>query len=414
MVRIIVAVAFLFALAAPFAAKAQDNAASFSDVMSNFQRDFVMARTDEAGLPEGTFHRVGQAWKRFVDAFTRAAPGLGRAHLADDEPAFNDLKSKLISVLEADLDAARSAQSSPTYARNELGRAVDARAVADMFQMLADVRAMELRLSPPPTQQTDTSTGNGDIATGVEAPPGGPTGSFGPTGTFVPSGLFIGQATTAEAWDVPGQTACGGVFDTNGDDMNVNGVGGGIGWVTDGTTRVGIEFLHQRGDHKKRTGQLNVNRNIRCNQVNGGTQLQNPGAVPLSETRLKYNLKQTKIGVSADTVIGQSGPIQVIFGVGAGVLFRDTDTVFEIKVDQFNFMSKTTNEIDTDRLFAELSGGLQFPVIGQVIGHVGATLIVDYDSVNGTSTYNETVVPTTQVRELSDSEVNPSFRLWLG
>jgi hypothetical protein len=247
-----------------------------------------------------------------------------------------------------------------------------------------------------------------DIATGVEAPP------RGPAVFFVPTGLWIGQATTAEAWDVPEQNACGGVFDTNGDDMNVNGVGGDIGWVTDGTTRVGIEFLHQRGDHKKRTGQLDVNRNIRCNQVNGGTQLQNPGAVPLSETRLKYNLKQTKFGVSADTVVGQSGPVKVIFGVGAGMSFRDTDTVFEIKVDQFNFMSKTTNEIDTDRLFGELSGGIQFPVIGQVIGHAGATLIVDYDSVNGTSTYNETVVPTTQVRELSDSEINTSVQIEAG
>ena len=60
--------------------------------------------------------------------------------------------------------------------------------------------------------------------------------------------------------------------------------------------------------------------------------------------------------------------------------------MFEITVDQFNFMSKTTNEIDTDRLFAELLGAIQFPVIGQVIGHVGATLIVNYDSVNGEST----------------------------
>jgi len=237
---------------------------------------------------------------------------------------------------------------------------------------------------------------------------------FPPLRVHIPGG---GPAYWAEGtvgignWDVPVQTACDGVFDTNGDDMNVNGVGGGLGWLTDGVTQVRIEFLRQRGDHKKRNSPLNVNRNIRCNQVNGGTQLQNPGAVPLSETRLDYNFEQTKFGVSADTVVGQSGPVKVIFGVGAGMVFRDTDTVFEIKVDQFNFMSKTTNEIDTDRLFAELSGGLQFPVFGQVIGHAGATLIVDYDSVNGTSTYNETVVPTTQVRELSDSEVNPSVQI---
>jgi len=220
---------------------------------------------------------------------------------------------------------------------------------------------------------------------------------------------FYTPSYTGVVAEIPGQTACGGAFDTSGDDMNVNGAGGDFGWITDGTTRVRVELLHQRGDHKNRTGPLNVNRTIRCDQVNGGFQVQNPGAVPLSETRFDYNFKQTKIGAEADTMVGQLGTVTFIVGAGGGLSFVDTDSVFEIKVDQFNFMSKTTNEIDTDRLFAELSGGLQFPVIGQVIGHAGATLIVNYDSINGMSTYNETVVPTTQVRELSRSEFNSSW-----